>query len=70
MDYTRLVFDRLAATGIPDSSAREGIYAQCRAEVTAAYPDEKSRAKALGQLEKAIRRQEMQARYEEAISGN
>ena len=64
-DYIRMVFDRLHAAGEPDASARERIYAECRAEIAAAHADEKTREKELEKLEKVIRRQEMQAIYEE-----
>lgn len=64
-DYIRMVFDRLRAAGSPDASAREQIYAACRTEVAAANADDSIRAKELDKLEKVIRRQEMQAIYEE-----
>jgi len=66
-DYIRLVFERLTAAGEPDASAREAIYAACRAEVAANQPGGAVREAELGKLEKAIRRQEMQALYEESL---
>lgn len=67
MDYIRLVFDRLAAAGAPDAAAREAIYADCRAQVTAAHGDASLRKVELDKLEKAIRRQEMQALFEDSL---
>jgi hypothetical protein len=67
IDPYRLVFDRLHAAGSPDANARERIYAECRAQVAAACADEGKRGKALAALEKIIRRQEMQALYEQSI---
>jgi hypothetical protein len=67
MDHVRLVFDRLAAAGAPSEREREAIYAACRADVAATVADGKQRERALEQLEKAIRRQEMRAIYEEAL---
>jgi hypothetical protein len=67
MDYTRLVFDRLLAAGKPTAAEREDIYQACRSEVAALANDEAARAKALAALEKVIRRQEMQAIYEETL---
>ncbi|MDP4034170.1 MAG: hypothetical protein Q8P60_15215 [Pseudorhodobacter sp.] len=69
MDPYRLLFDKLLAAGLPDAAARESIYAGCRAEVAAAYTDEIMREKALAALEKVIRRQEVQALYEESLNG-
>lgn len=67
MDLVRLVFDRLAAAGSPDEQARVEIYADCRALVAAAHADTIERDKELAALEKVIRRQEMQALYEETL---
>ena len=66
-DYTRLVFDRLYAAGAPDAAERADIYARCRDEVDQAYADAAARARAREALEKAIRRQEMQALYEDSF---
>lgn len=68
-DYTRMVFDALAAAGSPDAEARAVIYEACRALVAGCIADETARAKALEALEKVIRRQEMQAIYEEGLGG-
>ena len=68
MDHYRLVFDKLLAAGLPDAEARERIYAECRAQVSAACPDAQARDKALAALEKVIRRQEMQALHEERLN--
>ena len=65
MDYTRLVFERLHAAGNPDSATRQQIYQQCRDEISSLV-SEPARALALEKLEKVIRRQEMQALYEES----
>lgn len=65
-DYTRKVFDRLLAAGTPDARERAAIYEQCRSETAAAHKDLLARADALERLEKVIRRQEVQALYEEA----
>lgn len=70
MEPFRLVFDRLTAAGHPDASARERIYAECRKEVAALYLDGREAEKALALLEKVIRRQEMQALYEERLNGD
>jgi acetyl-CoA carboxylase carboxyltransferase component len=67
MDLVRLVFDRLYAAGSPDAEARAAIYADCRARVAAMHADAMARAKALDRLETVIRRQEMQALYEEGL---
>lgn len=67
MDLIRLVFDRLTIAGSPDADERARIYADCRIEVANAHLDEDGRAKALAELEKVIRRQEMQALYEESL---
>jgi hypothetical protein len=67
MDVIRMVFDRLHAAGTPDDAEREQIYAACRAEVAASHSDAAMRERALTALEKAIRRQDMQALYEETI---
>lgn len=68
MDFFRKVFERLAAAGEPDAQAREAIYAVCRAEVAQAYSsDEAERTAALEDLEKAIRRHEVQALFEESL---
>ncbi|MBZ0262433.1 MAG: hypothetical protein K8F90_17750 [Hyphomicrobiales bacterium] len=69
MDLVRLVFDRLHAAGSPDAYARERIYTECHAQVAATCSDEGEREKALAALEKVIRRQEMQALYEESLDG-
>lgn len=68
MDPYRLVFDRLNAAGLPDAEARELVYAECRAQVTAAYADPVLRERALAELEKVIRRNEVQALYEERLN--
>lgn len=68
-DHTRLVFDALLAAGSPDADERERIYTECRADVADAIADEAARTKALEALEKVIRRQEMQAIYEEGLGG-
>jgi len=68
MDLVRLVFERLAAAGSPDAQARAAIYADCRALVAAAHADAGERDKTLAALEKVIRRQEMQALYEETLA--
>ena len=70
MDLVRLVFDRLSAAGSPDAETRAAIYADCRTEVVSMYSDPVQREKELGKLEKVIRRQEMQALYEEGLHGN
>lgn len=67
-DYTLMVFDRLAAAGAPDANERERIYSACRDEVATAWPDKAQREKELAELEKVIRRQEMQAIYEESLA--
>ncbi len=67
MDLIRFVFDRLSAAGRPDAATRARIYEQCRAEIAARHEGQPSRAKALADLEKVIRRQEMQALYEESL---
>jgi hypothetical protein len=67
MDFTRLVFDRLLAAGRPGEAERAAIYAQCREEVLKAYADKPDCAEALQKLEKVIRRQEMQALYEDGL---
>lgn len=69
-DYTRLVFERLHRAGTPDADARARLYAQLREEVAGGHADEAERARILDALEKAIRRQEMQALYEEGLIGN
>lgn len=66
-DHTRMVFDRLQAAGTPDAQQRASIYEHCRSEIAAAYKDPLARADALERLEKVIRRQEMQALYEETM---
>jgi len=68
MDYVRLVFDRLLAAGTPTPEERASIYAACRAEVADAWGDAARRTTELEALEKAIRRQEMQALYEESLT--
>lgn len=65
MDLIRLVFDRLNAETSPDARRRGEIYDGCRAEVAAGIGDPDQRRKALADLEKVIRRQEMQAIHEE-----
>lgn len=68
MDYFRKVFERLAAAGHPDAEGREGVYAVCRAEVTQFHgADPAAQAEALEGLEKAIRRHEVQARFEDTL---
>ena len=67
MDLVRLVFDRLCVTGSPDSEGRAAIYADCRARVAAMHTEAAEREKALAELEKVIRRQELQALYEESL---
>lgn len=67
MDPYRLVFDKLYSAGVPDTEARERVYAECRAQVAAAYADPILRERALGDLEKVIRRNEVQALYEERL---
>ena len=68
MDFYRKVFERLAEAGAPDAEAREAIYAVCRAEVAQAYAsDEAERKTALDGLEKAIRRHEVQALFEDSL---
>ncbi len=69
IDPYRLVFDRLHAEGAPDAQRREQIYAECRAHVIAVHPGEVDRIKVLEAVEKVIRRQEMQALYEESLDG-
>jgi len=69
MDSFRLVFDKLHAAGLPDANARERIYAECREEVQAAYTAKDERDRALIELDKVIRRQEMQALHEESLHG-
>jgi hypothetical protein len=66
MDYIGMVFDRL--NGAPDADARAAIYAACRAEVAAAHGEAGARERELAALEKAIRRQETQALYEESLT--
>ena len=66
-DLVRMVFDRLHAAGTPCAKERADIYNQCRTEVASIHADPRSRAHALDQLEKVIRRQEMQAIYEETL---
>lgn len=68
-DYTLMVFDALLAAGSPDIHERARIYARCRAQVAGEFADEAARVKALDALEKVIRRQEMQAIYEEGLGG-
>lgn len=67
MNYIQLVFNRLQTITMPTQAQREVIYQACRDEVAAKYTDTKVQAKALEELEKAIRRQEMQACYEETL---
>lgn len=66
----RLVFDRLASAESPNATTRERIYDACRAEVAGACITEIEQEKALSALEKAIRRQEIQALYEESLNGS
>ncbi len=70
MDLVRLVFDRLSAAGSPDAQERTAIYAACRAEVASKCADAAEARRELEKLEKVIRRQEMQALYEEGLDGN
>jgi hypothetical protein len=67
MDFVRLVFDRLNAAGSPDADGRAAVYAECRAFTAAAHANAAERETALAALEKVIRRQEMQALYEESL---
>lgn len=67
MDFIRFVFDRLAIAGSPDADERARIHAECRNEVATAHLDEGKRARAMAQLEKVIRREEMPALYEESL---
>lgn len=67
MNHTRMLFDRLLAAGKPTAAERERIYEDCRKEVAALAKDDSARVKALDSLEKAIRRQEMQALYEDTL---
>ncbi|MEZ5853027.1 MAG: hypothetical protein R3D68_20525 [Hyphomicrobiaceae bacterium] len=67
MDLFRYVFDRLSEAGRPDAAARACIYDQCRAEIAARHAGQPSHDKTLANLEKVIRRQEMQALYEESL---
>lgn len=67
MDFIRIVFDRLYSAGSPDAQERAVIYAECRDMVTAAYANPAKLKTALEELEKVIRRQEMQALYEESL---
>ena len=60
------VFRRLAEAGSPDAAARAAIYEELRAE-TAAHFENSLREQALADLEKAIRRHEVQALYEETL---
>lgn len=69
MDYIRLVFDRLLAAGTPNAEQRAAIYEGCRAEVAAVHEDAGLRERELEKLEKVIRRQEMQALFEESQGG-
>ncbi len=68
MDYFRKVFERLAAAGHPDAEGREGVYAACRTELERFHAsDAAARAAALEGLEAAIRRHEVQARFEDSL---
>ncbi len=66
MDYIRLVFDVLHNAGTPDAEARAALYATCREQVAAQFETPSAKAQALEDLEKVIRRQEMQALYEDS----
>jgi len=68
MDLVRMVFDRLNREEAPDAVLRAQIYDECRAEI-AAQASPADRDKALEALEKVIRRQEMQAVYEDGLIG-
>lgn len=63
-DYTRMVWGALDAAGSPDAEERARIYEACRAQVAGEHADKD----ALERLEKVIRRQEMQAIYEETLN--
>lgn len=68
LDYTRAIFDRLMAEGNPVAARRQEIYQEFRARVAAEHAqDGSARERALVALEKVIRRQEMQAIYEEGL---
>ena len=66
-DYIRMVFEALDAAGSPDAAGRARVYAECRARVAGRFADAAERATALEALEKVVRRQEMQAIYEEGL---
>jgi len=66
-DYTRMIFDLLLAAGTPDAQERAAIYEKCRKEVAEAHAEPQARTDALERLEKVIRRQEMQAIYEDTL---
>jgi len=68
MDYTRWVFEVLNNAGAPDAEARAVLYADCRQQVAAQHEMPAAKEQALEDLEKAIRRQEMQALYEESLN--
>ncbi|MEZ5818845.1 MAG: hypothetical protein R3D44_17360 [Hyphomicrobiaceae bacterium] len=67
MDLIRFVFDRLLAAGRPDAATRARIYDDCRAEIRARHGAQQEREEVLAELEKIIRRQEMQALHEESL---
>jgi len=66
-DYTRLVFEALHAAGDPDAGQRARIFEDCRAQVAAGIAEPGARTKALEALERAIRRHEVQALFEESL---
>jgi len=68
-EYTRLVLGALHAAGSPGADERARIYDQCRGQVATAHSDGIERIRALEELEKTIRRQKMQAIYEEGLGG-
>jgi len=68
MDYTRWVFEVLNNAGAPDAEARAALYAACRQQVAAQFETSSAKERALADLEKVIRRQEMQALYEESLN--
>lgn len=68
MDYVRLVFDALNNAGAPDAEARAALYAACRLQVSAQFETPSAQERALADLEKVIRRQEMQALYEDSMN--
>ena len=65
-----MVFDALHAAGAPHTGERARIYQSCRDRVALEFAGQADRAKALEALEKVIRRQEMQAIYEDGPGDN